>query len=364
MPRSLLFIPDISGFTKFVQTTEVEHSQHVISELLEVLISANTQELKLAEIEGDALFFYKEDGITSQEKLLAQIETMFTAFYGHLRLLEKNRICPCNACVTAPNLQLKVVAHSGNLQFIHVQGNRKPFGQYVIEAHRLLKNSVDSDNYALISKELANDLELPINYNSKVYQFREGKNFYDGKEVEYIYSLIDIEKLNLNSFLQAKKVGFDHRPNIVLEDQFPLAAESLLEYITNYTYRHHWVKGVDKFEYNTNEVTRLGTEHVCVINGKHLNFVTVTKNSEPGQLVYGELTPNAPLVKELYQFYVITPITSTQCNLRLEMYWDLKSIPMKILSYLLLNRAFKKNASNGLNGLMQFVTQKRETKTN
>jgi len=56
MPRSLLFIPDISGFTKFVQTTEVEHSQHVISELLEVLISANTQELKLAEIEGDAFF--------------------------------------------------------------------------------------------------------------------------------------------------------------------------------------------------------------------------------------------------------------------------------------------------------------------
>ena len=60
MPRSLLFIPDISGFTKFVQTTEVEHSQHVISELLEVLISANTQELKLAEIEGDGLFFIRK----------------------------------------------------------------------------------------------------------------------------------------------------------------------------------------------------------------------------------------------------------------------------------------------------------------
>ena len=149
------------------------------------------------------------------------------------------------------------------MQFIQVQGNRRPFGQHVIEAHRLLKNSVDRDNYALISKELANDSELPINYSSKVYQFREGKNLYDGKEVEYIYSLIDIEKLNLNSFSQAKKVGFNHAPNIVLENQFPIAAESLLEYITNYTYRHHWIKGVDKFEYNTNEVTQLGTEHVC-----------------------------------------------------------------------------------------------------
>ena len=151
---------------------------------------------------------------------------------------------------------------------------------------------------------------------------------------------------------------------IVLENQFPIAAESLLEYITNYTYRHHWIKGVDKFEYNANEVTRLGTEHVCVINGKHLNFVTVTKNSEPGQLVYGELTANVPLVKELYQFYVITAITSIQCNLRLEMYWETKSIPKKILSYLILNKAFKKNASNGLNGLMQFVAQGGENNTN
>nr|WP_296323553.1 DUF2652 domain-containing protein [Winogradskyella sp.] len=61
MGKSLLFIPDISGFTNFVQTTEAEHSQHVIAELLEVLIASNTQELKLAEIEGDALFFLKKN---------------------------------------------------------------------------------------------------------------------------------------------------------------------------------------------------------------------------------------------------------------------------------------------------------------
>ena len=60
MAKSLLFIPDISGYTKFIQTTEIEHSQHVISELLEVLINANTQKLQLAEIEGDALFSIKK----------------------------------------------------------------------------------------------------------------------------------------------------------------------------------------------------------------------------------------------------------------------------------------------------------------
>ena len=45
MAKSLLFLPDISGYTKFIQTTEVEHSQHIISELLEVLIAANTENM-------------------------------------------------------------------------------------------------------------------------------------------------------------------------------------------------------------------------------------------------------------------------------------------------------------------------------
>ena len=109
MNKSLLFLPDISGFTEFVQTTEKEHSQHVISELLEVLIEANSMELQLAEIEGDALFFYKEDEVPSLEKLLAQVETMFTAFYSHLKLLDKNRVCPCKACSSAVNLSKKLL---------------------------------------------------------------------------------------------------------------------------------------------------------------------------------------------------------------------------------------------------------------
>ena len=59
MNSSLLFLPDISGFTEFVQTTEVGHSQHIISELLQLLIDADILDLELAEVEGDALFFYK-----------------------------------------------------------------------------------------------------------------------------------------------------------------------------------------------------------------------------------------------------------------------------------------------------------------
>ncbi len=361
MAKSLLFIPDISGFTKFVQTTEVEHSQHVIAELLEVLLAANTQNLKLAEIEGDALFFYKEEELLSQERLLAQIETMFTTFHSHLKLMEKNRICPCNACASAPKLQLKLVAHCGELRFLEIQGSRKPFGQEVIEAHRLLKNSIDSENYALVSKTLAAEIGLPIYYYSRVFRFKEGQDLYDGKELRYIYALIDQEKLVLNTFDEGKTVHFDTPPQLSIQKKFPIAAKTLLEYITNYGYRHYWVKGADRFEYNENEVTRLGSAHICVVNGKHLNFVAVTKTVNIGQLIYGEMTTSPPPVDELYQFYIVTPMASDRCVLEVHVHWKARSPIKRLIMVLFGKRSFKKNLDIALTDLEHFIASRSES---
>ncbi len=358
MNPSLLFIPDISGYTEFVQNTEVEHSQHVITELLEILIDANTQQLQLAEVEGDALFFYKEQEIPSREKLLAQVETMFTAFYSHLKLLEKNRICPCNACATAPNLKLKIIAHCSDLQFINVQNKRKPFGSEVIEAHRLMKNSVDSDNYVLMTKDLVDTIHLPTDYKSMLFDFKEGKDTYDQKELDYIYAIIDANKLKLKPFEKAKKVHFEEAPTILFEKEFPISASELLEYITNYSYRHHWSDGVDKIEFDENEVTRIGSEHVCVINGKHLNFITVSKDAEPGQLSYGEMTTSPTPVDELYQFFVITPLTNNSCTLTSETYLKATS-PIKKLMIFFLKPVFKKNTKKAIDTLFDFVVAKK-----
>ena len=355
--KSLLFLPDISGYTQFVQSTEAEHSRHVIAELLEVLIEANTEDLLLAEVEGDALFFYKEDEIPSQEKLLAQIETMFTAFYSHLKMLEKNRICPCAACATAPQLRLKVVAHCGELGFIEVQGNRKPFGSEVIEAHRLLKNSIDSDNYALISTDLAQNIGLPLEYQSKVFQFESGFDAYDGKKVDYLYALIDRENLTLSAYHQAKEVVLDRKPNVTTSKEFPVKAPVLFEYITNYTYRSEWVKGVDKFEWEENEVTRAGTEHLCVVNGKHLNIVAVTRETAPDELVYGEMTTSLLPFDIFYQFYTIKPIDDGHSLLISQSYWEARSIFKRILIALMVKRAFIKNGTKSLNDLEDFIRE-------
>ncbi len=355
MSPSLLFLPDISGFTEFVNTTEIAHSQHVISELLEVLLDANTINLQLAEVEGDALFFYKEEEVPSMEMLLAQIENMFTAFYSHLKLLETNRICPCNACATAPNLQLKIITHSGELQFISVQNNRKPFGTEVIEAHRLMKNSVNSENYVLITKSLSDEIKMRTNYMSMLYNFDEGQDKYDGKTLEYIYSIINKDDLKLKPFNQAKNVEFHEPPLIQFEYQVAVSAPELLEYITNYRYRHQWVDGVDSFEFNEHEVTRIGSEHVCVINEKHIDFITVTKEGKPGQLVYGELSTDGNPLGQIYQFYIITPITQHSCKLEVEVYLDDNSTIRRFVKQFVIKSALWKSLKSNLDKLIEFA---------
>lgn len=354
MNKSLLFLPDISGYTEFVQSTEINHSQHVIAELLEVLIDANTEKLQLAEIEGDALFFYKED-IPSLEKLLAQIETIFTAFYSHLKLLEKNRICPCMACSTAPNLQLKIIAHCGEIEFISVKDKRKPFGVEVIQAHRLMKNSIASDQYVLLTNALNKEIGLASNYESKLFQLKAGNDTYDGKEISYSYSTIEKENLKLKPFEQAKKFNFVRKPDVGIVKEFPIAAKELIEIISNFIYRSKWVEGVDDIIFSSNEVNRLGTEHVCVLNGKHLDFTTITKDVKPIQLVYGELTTTPVPIDAAYQFYVITPLEKNTCRLEVEAYIESKSLIKKIMKYLVVKKAFQKSVENAIGNLHKFV---------
>ncbi len=360
MKNSLLFIPDISGFTKFVQSTEKEHSLHVISELFDILIDANTLKLELAEVEGDALFFYKNEDVPSLKNLLSQIESMFIAFHSHLKLLEKNRICPCNACATAPNLELKIIAHCGELQFISVQNHKKPFGIEVIEAHRLLKNSVNSNNYTLLSKELAQLIKLPENYSSELYNFTQNYDDYDGKKIDYTFSIINQNELQLTPFSESYNVHFNEPPRIMIEKIFPVSAAILMEYITNYTYRQYWVEGVDSFEFNEDEVTRLGTEHVCVINGKHFNFVTVSKGAKSDQLVYGEMTTSPSPVDELYQFYIISPINDKSCKLEIELYWTAKSSIKKLLLLLFVKKILFKNAQQAIDRLYEFIHERNQ----
>ena len=89
---TLLFIPDISGFTKFVHETEISHSEHIITELLEAIIDANEIDLQISEIEGDAVLFYRNGVKPTAAEILAQVQRMYVKFHVCLRKYESQRI--------------------------------------------------------------------------------------------------------------------------------------------------------------------------------------------------------------------------------------------------------------------------------
>src|SRR5687768_11466609 len=111
--RGLLFIPDISGFTQFVNEVEIEHSRFIIQQLLEILIKANDSGLEISEVEGDAILFYKFGKRQKLETLYKQVEKMFQAFHQYLIAYDNRKICQCKACISAVGLSLKVISHYG-----------------------------------------------------------------------------------------------------------------------------------------------------------------------------------------------------------------------------------------------------------
>src|SRR5882762_7767167 len=153
----LLFIPDISGFTKFVNETEIEHSRFIIQELLETLINANDLGLEISEIEGDAILFYKFGEIPDLAILYKQVEKMFCEFHRRLIAYDHSRFCQCTACISAINLTLKVITHYGEFTGYNVRNFNKLIGKDIIVAHQLLKNDIDQHEYWLVTKKLLQD---------------------------------------------------------------------------------------------------------------------------------------------------------------------------------------------------------------
>src|SRR5216110_1518732 len=147
--QALILIPDISGFTDFTSATEIDHSAHIITELLELIIASNETEFTLAEIEGDAVLFYRKGTALSHEQLVNQCLKMFSKFHQQLKIIERDTVCQCGACQSATNLTLKFIVHFGYIKEIRVAQFVKATGVDMIVAHRLLKNDVDSHEYIL-----------------------------------------------------------------------------------------------------------------------------------------------------------------------------------------------------------------------
>ena len=140
------------------------HGQLCITFLIETILREVDIPLQLQEIEADAVFLYASHPGDEAAWLdvLAQVRTklvrFFDAFIESMMTAGEATPCKCAICRNAQDLRLKVIVHCGRAVFHTIRGLPQVSGSDVILAHRLLKNSVPSNEYLLMSDAAYRDL--------------------------------------------------------------------------------------------------------------------------------------------------------------------------------------------------------------
>ncbi len=156
----IIILADISGYTRFMveNRTSAMHGQLCINSLIEAILDNVDIPLTLQEIEGDAVFLYaRHPGSqagwhATVREISEKLDRFFQAFFAQMGVNVESTPCPCAICRNADKLGLKIVVHAGEAVFHEVAGKSQVSGPDVILAHRLLKNSVDSNDYLLVTQ--------------------------------------------------------------------------------------------------------------------------------------------------------------------------------------------------------------------
>jgi len=162
-----LLLADITGYTSYVATTELTHSQEILTELLETIIEQFKPLLTISKIEGDAVFAYaSETAIPRSEAILQLIDSTYLAFRARKEAAHRRTTCTCNACRNIPNLDLKFFSHHGEYFVPTISGTRELVGSDVNLIHRLTKNHLTEKTswraYAMFTEQGLSHFNAPL----------------------------------------------------------------------------------------------------------------------------------------------------------------------------------------------------------
>lgn len=348
---SLLVIADISGFTQFIRGNEISHSRHIIAELMEVLIDADPLNLTVAEIEGDAILFYRYHALASRSEVVLLAERLFVAFHQHLRQYESSRVCQCGACASSTSLTLKILVHVGLIELLKVKQFRKPFGEALIWIHLLLKNTIPHREYLLLSSEFL-VLALPPDYDPDpawIEIFEGATSYQDVGSISYSYISLSPLRAEMKDSFIAHLPELTYNP-LVVTTAISKPAAHLHALLVNLSIIPEWEKSIQGVRLSSDKINRSGTRHVCVLDSGLLNFETL-QNPWPDKLVYGQRLRNERRVRDLFFYIILEPIPEGT-SARIEVHYK----PWPLIGWLLehtVRNQFRRFADELLESLAQ-----------
>jgi len=313
--RGLLFIPDISWFTRFITDMEIGHSRLIIQELLEILVDANQLGLEVSEIEGDAILFYKFGEAPSTAAIYGQVEKMFCAFHRHLQSYEYRRFCQCKACVSAVDLSLKVITHYGEFTGYSVKTFQKLIGKDVIVAHQLLKNSIGQQEYWLATQNLVGEM-TPQTFGEWMRWNTAEKHTESGK-IRFHYAQL--------SELKHKIVPEGH-PSLELSkkirclsvtQEFPVHVKKLFFTTAHLEFRNQWLDGVRDVDNVEHFLPGVGSRYRCVLENETVIVYMSSLTYDPEKkIVFSETDEK----KSRSVYFILEPLGETKSKLTINFY--------------------------------------------
>lgn len=348
--QGLIFIPDISGFSRFVSENEIDHSRLIIQELLETLINANEIGLEISEIEGDAILFYKFGKPPELKKIYQQVEKMFCDFHKNLITYNRLQFCKCEACVSSINLTLKVISHYGEFTGYNVKNFSKLIGKDIIVAHQLLKNDIEEHEYWLVTKNLLGDnqpegLTNWMNWNQSTKQTETG-------EITFQYTQLGRLKSQLMPDPPADREIANRTKLFSLTRQYDTDTITLLHAAGAPVYRTRWQEGIKQVEDLNHFLPRVGMKWKIITENGEMGMYASSYNFTPERIDFSETDEN----KKTAVYFTLQSVGKQRTQLTLDFYIA-NDISTQIAFRLFKGKKLKESFSRSLDKLTGLVKE-------
>jgi uncharacterized protein YndB with AHSA1/START domain len=303
-----LVIADISGYTGFLAGAELDHAQDILADLMGVVVGAFRPTFRLAKLEGDAAFVCAMTATIDAAQLQDTIERCYFLYRRRLRDIAQASTCECNACVLVPKLDLKVVAHHGQVVRQKFGSWEELVGSDVIVVHRLLKNRIGEATgfsaYAMYTEACvrAMGIDDPVSAG-----FTEHVEAFEGVGeirawVRDLQAAWDAELVRAQLVIETKDIARSY------EAIFAAPAPLVWDYMTSPARRPRWQHGVTGVIEAAGTVGRrgIGTVNHCM-HGKDAIVEEVMDWQPYDHVTYRSLLP-IPNVPKLLSTYLFTDL--------------------------------------------------------
>lgn len=260
-----LLLADITGYTSYLQGTELEHAQDVLADLLETIIAGIEPPFEVSKLEGDAVFAHMPAADVDPPLLFDTIESTYFAFRRRLRDVIHGTTCDCNACVLIPSLDLKFFVHSGSYVVRRIGRTEELTGADVVLVHRLLKGSarevVGNDAYLVVTRPALES----IGGDAAVLGLAEHVESLDVGDID-----VFIENLQERWELEESRVHQAVSPEAALGSigaDMPATPQELWSWFTDPRKRIQWQEGLTSVTEAVDGRRGVGTVNHCAHGG-------------------------------------------------------------------------------------------------